>query len=74
MKIVNEITIANFKAWEGAVETVNSIIENNKVEEFDLLMEEIYPEGLTNTELNDILWFETDWLYETLGIEVEEEE
>ena len=74
MKIVNEITIANFKAWEGAVETVEVIVEHDMVEEFDMLMEEIYPEGLTPTELNDLLWFDSQWVYEALGMQVEEEE
>ena len=74
MRIVQEMSIVNFKAWAGAVETLNVIVKNNLVEEFDMLMEEIYPQGLTDTQLNDILWFEADWLYEALGMQVEEEE
>ena len=70
MKIVNEITIANFKAWEGAVETVEVIVEHDMVEEFDMLMEEVYPEGLTDTQLNDLLWFDSQWVYESLGMEL----
>ena len=47
------------------------IIGNNKVDEFDFLIEELYPDGLTETQLNDILWFEEDWICETLGIDNE---
>jgi len=30
--------------------------------------------GATDTQLNDILWFDTDWCYEVLNINQEEEE
>ena len=73
MKIVNEMSIANFKGWSGAVEIIETIMANNMVYEFDMLMEEIYPEGLTPTELNDLLWFDSQWVYESLGMEVEDE-
>ena len=44
-------------------------------EEFEELIEEIYPDGLTDTQLNDILWFiDTDWILKSLGIKEEEEE
>ena len=36
-------------------------------------MSEMYPEGVTETELNDILWFEDEWIFDTLGIETEEQ-
>ena len=39
-----------------------------------LLIEELHPDGLSETTLNDILWFESDWIFETLGITEEEEE
>ena len=74
MRVIEEMSVANFKAWAGAVETVNVIVENNLVEEFDMLIEEIYPEGLSVTELNDLLWFDSQWVYESLGMEVEDEE
>lgn len=69
MKIVMEIGIEEFEAWSGAIDTKNTIIENNKCAEFDSLIDELYPDGLSNSQLNDILWFEDGWIYETLGIE-----
>lgn len=72
MKIISEKSLMNFEAWSGAVETKNIIIENNKVEEFDSLIDECYPNGIDETGLNDILWFEDEWLYQNLGIEIEE--
>lgn len=74
MIITQEIGIREFKAWSGAVDTQNTIIEYDKCDEFDSLIEELYPSGLTDTSLNDLLWFEDEWIFETLGIEEEEEE
>ena len=66
--IKNTQTLMDFDAWSGAVETKETIIENRKAQQFDDLIDELYPEGLTETELNDILWFETDWIYDMLKI------
>lgn len=65
-------TLADFNAWSGAVSTKETILENNKENEFDSLIEELYPDGLSETELNDLLWFESDWIFENLGIEIED--
>lgn len=74
MKTFNEnTTLVNFDAWSGAKETKERIINEGKAEEFDNLIEELYPDGLSETALNDILWFEEDWLFEMLGISEEEE-
>lgn len=73
MKVFSEITLRNFDAWSGAVDTKNAILEADKGEEFDQLIEELYPDGIDETLLNDILWFESDWVFESLGIAQEEE-
>ena len=72
MKVINEnLSIADFEAWSGAKDTVQTIIDNNKENDFDSLIEELYPEGLTDTQLNDLLWHDSDWCLEQLGIEIE---
>ena len=72
MKVTNDnLSVRNFDAWSGARDTKDLIIGNNKVDEFDFLIEELYPDGLTETQLNDILWFEEDWICDTLGIDNE---
>lgn len=74
MLLIREISISDFTPWCGAVSTWNRIIEENKEDEFDSMIEELYPNGIDGTELNDLLWFESDWIYECLGISEEEEE
>ena len=74
MKIFTEQSIAQFEAWCGAKNTKETIIANDKEDEFDQLIEELYPDGIDETQLNDILWFKSEWVYEMLAISEEEEE
>ena len=68
IKITSEISLYNFKAWQGGKDTLDNIIEAGKVEELEALLNECFEE-LTATQLNDILWFDTEWLYEQLDME-----
>ena len=72
MIIKTEKNLRNFEAWGGAIETKNLILDAEMEGEFESIIEEIYPDGLTDTKLNDILWFDGGWILETLGIEEEE--
>jgi len=73
MKTFNENTqLHSFDAWSGAKDTKQTILDNHKGDEFDSLIEELYPDGLSEAALNDILWFDPEWIYESLGIKTEE--
>ena len=74
MKVYQEISIREFEAWSGAVDTKDKIIANDKEDEFDALIEELYPDGIDETQLNDLLWFDDEWVLESLGIYEDEEE
>ena len=74
MKVYQEISIRNFEAWSGAIATKDLIIENNKEDEFDALIEELYPDGIDETQLNDLLWFDEEWVLESLGIYEDDED
>ena len=68
MRIVKEISVENFEGWSGANDTIEVIEKAGKVDEFDNLIEELYPDGLSETSLNDLLRFDYEWIYETLDI------
>ena len=74
MLIVEERGLSEFKAWSGAVETKERIIEDGLEEAFERLIDDCYPEGITSTQLNDILRFDNEWVYESLGMTEEDEE
>jgi hypothetical protein len=73
MKIISEMPLENFNAWSGAVETKERIIAENKESDFEMYVEELYPDGMTDTELNDFLWFEEEFIFNILGISDDEE-
>ena len=77
MKIYTEQSLADFKFWSGAETTAQRIWEEQGSEGFDQLeaiLEDLYPDGIDKTDLNDLLWFDADTVYEWLGIDDEEEE
>ena len=68
MIIKTEMSLENFEAWSGAVDTLNRIKDEDKCEEVERFLEELYPEGMTDTELNDLLWYESETVYGWVGI------
>lgn len=71
MKITYELDLNSFEAWSGAVDTLNRVINEGKVDILESVLEDIYPDGLDETALNDILWFDEEWVYEVCGIRSE---
>lgn len=74
MKVYYELDFQSFEAWSGAVETQSRIIEEGYTEQFEAILEDLFPNGMTETELNDLLWFESERVYEWLGISCDEDE
>lgn len=68
MKVWQEISINEFEAWSGAVPVLDAIKERNLCEAFDEAIKDLYPDGINETELNDLLWFDTDQVFSMLGI------
>ena len=66
--------IVDYHPWSGAVDTFDKIQDADMVGALEDYLEEIYPEGLTVTELNDILWFDGDTVLRDLGLSDEEED
>ena len=73
MKITYELDLETFNAWSGAVDTLNTIQKAGKCEELENILEDLYPDGMTETQLNDLLRFDSEQVYEWLGIRSEEE-
>ena len=71
MTITYELDLNSFQAWSGAKETLERIQREGKCEALENILEELYPDGMTETELNDLLWFEPETVYEWLGIRSE---
>lgn len=68
MTIKSEISLENFEAWSGGRSTLNRIINEGKCSQLESMLEDLYPDGMTDTELNDLLWHDSDTVFEWLDI------
>ena len=73
MIIMMNSSLENFNAWGDAVATKNIIITLGLEKEFEELIDECYPRGLSDSLLNDLLSFDADWIFQNLGIEFTED-
>ena len=73
MVITYELDLNSFEAWSGAKDTLDRIQREGKCAELENILEELHPDGMTETELNDLLWFDSESVYGWLGIRSEEQ-
>lgn len=66
MKLYCEKSLRDFEPWSGAVCRFNELTEE-ELDQLESMLEDLYPDGMDETQLNDILWFEEDWIAEQLG-------
>lgn len=73
--ISKEFNLYDFKAWSGGADRLKEIIELDIVEDAQYHMEEMFDgsEVVTETDINDMLWFEMDGFIEGYLIERAEE-
>ena len=71
MKVYKEITsLYDFEPWSGAVETYNKLIEAGKEDEFIDQLEQVFAgQDVSETDINDILWFDPDTCYMLVGLD-----
>lgn len=69
MKIYREESLSNFKFWSGAI--LNA--EQFTLEELDQITIELESldggDGYDETEINDLMWFEPEYLASLIGLE-----
>lgn len=68
MTIKSDISLENFGAWSGGRSTLDRITKEGKCGELESMLEDLYPDGMTDTQLNDLLWFDSDTVFGWLGI------
>lgn len=68
MLIREDISVRDFDFWAGGFETWLELTFE-ELDALDDLLPEAFPNGLTQTELNDLFWFDSDLIAEWLGFE-----
>lgn len=71
MKIYTETSLVNFEFWSGAKGRVQYLTDD-ELNTIENELEDLYPDGLSETELNDLFWFEFDWVCSLIGTTEEE--
>jgi uncharacterized protein YggL (DUF469 family) len=71
MNITSELNIKTFEFWSGAKDTVKRLTLD-ELEQIEFCLNDIYPDGITETELNDVFWFEDEFICECIGITIDE--
>ena len=72
MKVTYEFDLSEFKAWSGGAKTLE------KIRKFDLnypgamktaqqYIEDCLGDEATETQINDMLWFEDDFILDAIG-------
>lgn len=75
MKTTKEQSLTQFECWgEGTSEFIDEIICSGNEEAFEYYIEKLYPEGIDEIALNDILRYEQDEIREIFGMSIPDED
>lgn len=71
MKVYRDVSgVYDFEFWSGAYDTVKKVIEADKENEFWDFIEEYFDgyDSISDVDLNDFVWFESEYIYEHIGL------
>ena len=72
--LYKEMSIYDFEPWSEAVNTYERLERHNKLNDLEWSLSEIFgKDDIEETELNDLLWFEPDTVFEMVGLNTESE-
>lgn len=67
MIVINDCSLTAFRWWGGAELNARMLTES-ELDILDDVMTELYPNGMSETLINDIMWFEFDFVCGLLGL------
>ena len=68
MKVYKEMNLRDFEFWSGAKSNAETLTDE-QLDMVELILEDAFPDGMDETQINDIFWFDFDTIREWLGIE-----
>ena len=71
MIITSEVKLSNFDFWSGAKDFASKLTYT-ELEEAEAILEDIYPDGMNETTINDLFWFEPETICEWLNLDIED--
>ena len=69
MTITKEIRLTQFEFWSGGKQFAEKLTysELNKLEDY---IEDFFIDGITETDINDLFWFEDELICEWLDLDI----
>ena len=64
----------NFHPSEQCKDLWEDIKDNGKIEDLEYALETLYPDGISDVALDDLLCYEEDWIRDLIDLPVEEDE
>ncbi|RRD31498.1 hypothetical protein EII38_04540 [Streptococcus minor] len=69
MEIRKDVSsVDDLHTWSGGRQTLQSVKESGLGDELMALLDEMFPSGAEEVQINDFLWFERDFVYRSLGM------
>lgn len=68
MKIHEERSLRDFEFWAGGADNAKELTDE-QLDQLELILEDLNPNGVSSTYINDLMWFDFDTIKEWLGIE-----
>ena len=69
MQITKELDLQTFKFWGGARQ---HDFTDSELDELEGHLDDLYPNGCEETQMNDLFWFEEEFLCECLRLDYDE--
>jgi len=66
MKIHSEKSLSDFEFWSGGKDRAEKLTLE-ELDQIEATLEELYPDGIDETQLNDLFWFDFETVAEWIG-------
>lgn len=67
MRIYEEKSLSEFEFWSGGKRA--EILTDEQFNTIEKVLTDIYPDGIENSQINDLFWFEPDTIAKWLGFD-----
>lgn len=71
MRIYKDESLSGFEFWSSAKDFAEKLTDN-ELDQIEAILTDTYPDGMGETELNDLFWFEPETVCEWLGLDYDE--
>tara|TARA_R110002012_G_scaffold294008_2_gene489873 strand:+ start:156 stop:386 length:231 start_codon:yes stop_codon:yes gene_type:complete len=65
------ISLTDFEFWSGGKDFADNLTDT-ELKEVEFHLEDLFPEGMTETQINDIFWFDDGWICKMLRLDIDE--